>query len=180
MKALFSIVFVALVAISGAAWGEESYPWNGHAAPFTFLFGNHIDEHQQSLVADGGFLEGFFYIAFTGETLDGYPIAVHGTEAVGWMINGVPVTARLLARVPGHHPLWCVDAAAIPSWPGYTHFHWIGPPEHADRLKVGKYYEGYLMKLTARETFFFAAFGGYVILPGIDFASHANIVTDCR
>lgn len=52
--------------------------WNDHLKPFDFMFGNHIDTHQQTMVLPNGQLKGFLYIEFTGEyTEDGYPVATH-------------------------------------------------------------------------------------------------------
>ena len=36
------------------AEAAEMYPWRAHAAPFSFLFGNEIDTHQQSRPEPGG------------------------------------------------------------------------------------------------------------------------------
>jgi hypothetical protein len=46
-------------------------------------------------------------------------------------------------------------------------------------LTVGAEYPGVLLKLTARETFFFEHHGGFLVTPGIDYETHANVVTDC-
>ncbi len=98
---------------------------------------------------------------------------------VGWILHGLPMSATLLQHGHGQHPLWCVDPADLPRQRGYSHFHWLGAPEHAHGLVVGQDYDGYLLKLTARESFFFQHHGGFVVRPGIDMATHGNIVTDC-
>jgi hypothetical protein len=68
----------------------------------------------------------------------------------------------------------------MPNQPGFTHFHWLGQPEHAGGLVTGQTYDGYLLKLTATEAFFFDHHGGFEVTPGIDYETHANVVTDCE
>jgi hypothetical protein len=165
----------------------EGYPWRNHRAPFDFLFGNHFDTHQQSRWLDDGLLAGHFYIKFTGSnTPDGVPIATHGDCnkptidcTTGWMLNGISMMARYQGHGGGGHPTWCIDPDDLPAQPGYTHFHWLNESDHAGDLTVGETYEGVLLKLTARETFFFEHHGGFLVTPGIDYETHANIVTDC-
>jgi hypothetical protein len=179
--------FATLVVTAGTAVATEGYQWLDHAAPFDYQFGNHIDTHQQSLVEDG-MLQGFFYITL-GDELDpgsGLPITTHGNCSmapdgcsVGWVWHGKPVTATLVAHGHGQHPTWCVDPADVPRAPGYTHFHWEGPPAHAHDIAIGTASEGWLLRLTAVDSFFFKHHGGFAITPGIDYESHANIVTDC-
>jgi hypothetical protein len=135
------------------------------------------------------------------------PIAKHadcnkvGQECtVGWILDGIPIQATYLGHEEGSHPQWYIDPAALPQQPGYSHFHWLGQPEHpggshggmsghsADSsggmsghsggLQVGQVYDGYLLKLTARDTFFFEHHGGFLVTPGIDVATHANVVTE--
>lgn len=136
---------------------------------------------------DKGQLQGFFYIRFTSElTEDGYPIAEHANCSqapdectVGWIWHGLPIEARYLGQEPGEHPTWCVAPADLPSQPGYSHFHWLDASEHAGGLVVGETYPGYLLKLTARETFFFRHQGGFLVTSGIDTETHLNIITNC-
>ena len=79
------------------------------------------------------------------------------------------------------HPVWCVNRAELLRQEGYTHFHWLGAPNMEMGLQMGKEYAGYLMKLTARETFYLMHHGmPRLVTPGIDDSSHANIVTDCE
>ncbi len=181
-----SITLIMLILMTGTA-AAAGYAWKDHAAPFNFLFGNHIDTHQQSKVSNKGKLVGFFYIRFTGVTTDdGIPVAMHANCnqvpdecTVGWKLHGLTMQATLLEKVPGEHPLWCIDPTDLPKQPGYSHFHWFGLPEHAGNLVVGDTYEGMLLKLTAVETFFFEHHGGFEVTPGIDTATHANIVDGC-
>ena len=164
----------------------EAYRWRDHAPPFDFMFGNHIDVHQQSQVTKGDKLEGFLYIKFTGEdTEDGYPIAEHANCekapdqcTVGWILDGIPIRATYRGHEGKGHPQWLVDPADLPPQPGYTHFHWLNESAHAGGLTVGETYDGYLLKLTARDTFFFKHHGGFLVTPGIDEATHYNIVTE--
>ncbi len=181
------IASIIILLFTGTAFAASSYRWRDHASPFDFLFGNHIDTHQQTKTTGAHFLNGFFYITFTGEeTTDGVPIATHGDCTtnpdectVGWILQGKSISATLLEKEPGEHPVWCVDPADLPTQTGFSHFHWLGSPEHAGDLTVGQTYDGYLLKLTSRDTFFFDDHGGFLITPGIDELSHANIETDC-
>lgn len=171
---LHLLILSMLILSTGLAMGQ-GYPWSNHAAPFDFLFGNHIDDHQQSREIANGGLQGFLYIEFTGAFQNGYPVAVHGQEAVGWIVDAVPISAVFLGHLPGEHPQWCVNPADLPRELGYSHFHWKDASEHADGLTQGNAYDGFLMKLTATDSFFFNAFGGIVVTPGIDTYNHLNI-----
>ena len=181
-----TITLAMLILITGTA-AAAGYAWKNHAPPFDFLFGNHIDTHQQSKVSSKGKLVGFFYIRFTGETTDdGIPFAMHANCSqvqdectVGWKLHGLTMQATLLEKEMGEHPLWCIDPADLPQQPGYSHFHWFGTPEHAGNLVVGDKYDGMLLKLTAVDTFIFQHHGGFEVTPGIDTATHANIVAGC-
>ncbi len=184
---LLSVLFFTIAQADG-------YKWRDHAPPFDFLFENHIDTHQQSTIVgkrggrdDGsseeeGQLQGFFYIRYTGEVNQGYPEARHGDCnatldcTVGWILHGIPTSAKLLDNTSGQHPVWCVDAEDLPRQPGYTHFHWLDAAEHAGGLMVGDVYNGYLLKLTARDAFFFDHHGGFFVDPGIDYQTHQNVV----
>lgn len=90
-RVVFSLVALALfAAVANAGPGTVNPGDSFHAAPFDFLFGNHIDTHQQlkMTVTAGGepvSLTGFFYVIFTddqGASLgidpaSGLPIARH-------------------------------------------------------------------------------------------------------
>ena len=179
-------IVLTLLIVGTQAVLAEGYPWKDHAAPFDFFFENHFDTHQQSKV-NGELLRGHFYIRFTGDAQDGYPVAKHANCSevpdectVGWKLHGIPMVAELVAHGEGEHPTWCIDADDLPTQPGYTHFHWAGSPEHAGGLIEGEVYEGYLLKLTARDSFYFEHHGGFFVDPGIDYETHSNIVTDCE
>ena len=177
---------LCLIVVSGATVSAQGFGWQDHAFPFDFLFGNHFDTHQQSMVSNGEKLIGFFYIKYTGEqTEQGVSVAVHpnGSEGaeeivVGWKLHGIPIHAMLINHQHGQHPTWYVDPADLPTKPGYTHFHWLGSPDHGNQLVLGESYDGYLLKLTAVKTFFFQHHGGFLVTPGIDIETHTNVVSD--
>lgn len=175
-KAIITLAFLILSLLDVQSILAESYPWREHAPPFDYLFGNHIDMHQQSRILGNGALQGFFYIRFTGHFINGYPEAMHGQDTVGWIISGISLKAKLVELSP---PTWCVDPAELPQQTGYTHFHWLGLPEDESGLIIGQTYDGYLIKLTARDTFFFEDFEDFIVTPGVDSYSHNNIVTNC-
>jgi len=186
-KTGFALLAGVLLVLAGGVAYAAGLEWRDHAAPFSFLFGNHIDAHQQSRVKDGN-LQGFFYIQLTGgHTTDGIPVAMHGDCTMspdacvaGWSIMGVPTTALLAGLDSMGHPLWCVDASTLAKRPGYSHFHWLGAPEHAGELDIGQEFQGYLLQLRAIDTFYFMEHGGSLVTPGIDTTSHYNITTDCN
>ncbi|WP_136798472.1 hypothetical protein [Desulfosediminicola ganghwensis] len=121
-----------------------------HKSPRDFLFGNHLDTHQETrltLARDGSpeSLSGLLYIIFTEEidTVSGLPIARHPRGAaqgedcnedaidcvVGWQIDGLPAVAKFLfsTGINGEdHPVWLVNRADIVQPGSFTHFHWIG------------------------------------------------------
>jgi hypothetical protein len=192
-KVVTGLILVALFLFGTGFKSAEVYRWRDHAPPFEFLFENHIDTHQQSKIAGNGNLVGFLYVRFTGEyTAEGYPIARHADCAnvpdqcaVGWELQGIPFRATYLGHEHGQHPQWKLDPDAVPSRPGYTRFHWLNESAQADGgfghgygLTVGQEYDGYLLKLTARGTFFLEHHGGFLVTPGIDEATHANIVME--
>jgi hypothetical protein len=189
MKILTAVMsgFFLLALVINPVMAAVSADWNDHAAPFDFLFGNHIDTHQQSRLVRGEKLFGYYYVRYTGElTESGTAIAHHANcsqmpdECIpGWTLQGLPFQATLLEHGQDQHPQWCVDLGDIPASAGFSHFHWLGQPEHAGGLVVGQTYDGYLLKLTALETFFFEHHGGFLVTPGVDDETHANIVTDC-
>ncbi|NIN68427.1 MAG: hypothetical protein GTO63_27710, partial [Anaerolineae bacterium] len=161
-KTAFLLILLILIVLGAEAALAEGLAWRDHAPPFEFLFGNHIDTHQQSTLVGSGELQGFFYIRYTGSFQGSVPEARHancammpGECTVGWILRGIPMRARLLDKQPHQHPTWCVDPADVPTQPGYSHFHWLGQPLHAHDLAVGEAYDGFLLKLTARDTFFF-------------------------
>ena len=178
---------------SSAATATDLYPWNNHAAPFSFVFGNEIDTHQQTRQARDGSLFGFFYIQFTGVlTKDRYRVAEHvdcngaGADCtVGWTLNGKPVKATFLYHLEHDHPVFLVNRQDIPEPGAHAHFHWLGGTM---QIVQGA---GYLLQLVAVDKFCFVHHGaagatsaktcrengGINVDPGIDVATHLNIVT---
>jgi hypothetical protein len=184
-KPVKSVVLATAALLTAGAAGAAGYPWRGHAAPYDYLFGNEIDTHQQTWRSADGALSGFLYVHYTGEsTSDGLPVARHEDCAtmtcdVGWTIDGVAAPAVFLYHVDDDHPVWLVDRADIPQPGAYGHFHWLGSGP-ADG-------PGYLLQLRAISRFCFVHHsqagsgtcrdrGGVAVTPGIDLATHVNIV----
>ena len=176
----------AALPLAAAAAG-----WRDHKQPYTFLFGNHIDTHQQTFLKPKGELFGFLYIRFTGGiTSDGVRVAEHvdcGAQSgcvAGWLIGGRPATATFLYHVMPDHPVWQIERRLIPQPGAYTHFHWLG----AEHPATGDVRDGYLLELKAIDSFCFvhhdpgtatgtcADIGGLPVAPGIDTSTHTNIV----
>jgi len=183
-KFILALVAMALL-VSGTAFGGGLI-WRNHQAPFDFLFGNHIDSHQQTMVKPNGELLGYFYIEFTGEfTPEGYPIAQHtncnaelAECTIGWQWRGIPGQATFVYHESGDLPLWLTNYRAdIPQPGGFSHFHWLGNPLEAMDLMTEMPYEGYFLELTAKETFVFKHGNEEILVkPGLDLATHLNIV----
>ena len=184
IRLLIFVILLLSLALAATAYAATGYTWNNHDAPYDYKFLNHIDTHQQSKLNGRDQLGGFFYIKFTGDVNEEYevPEAEHANCnnvpddcTVGWKLKGVSAQAKLLDKPAGKHPQWCVNPGAMPRSPGYTHFHWYGLPLHAGDLKIGDVYDGYLLKLTAVDRFWFDHHGGFLVTPGIDTETHANV-----
>lgn len=141
MKTLSGITLL----IFGLLLTPITYARDFHTPPYDFLFGNHLDTHQETMFKENGQLFGFLYIIFTGDVDDvsGLPIARHprgksddhdercGITAdckVGWLIRSKPGAAKFLyhSGVNGDdHPVWLLNRVDIPQPGSYTHFHWI-------------------------------------------------------
>jgi hypothetical protein len=183
---------ISCLSLLGTGSAAASYPWRDHMTPFPFQFGNHIDTHQQTRLNGDGSLSGYLYVHFTGTvTKDRYPVATHvdcGTSpcSVGWMLDGEPSTALFLYHVANDHPVFLVNRVDIPQPGAHAHFHWLGSMPAA-----GMVTSGYLLQLKAVATFCFIHHGaagaqsnrtcrengGNAVIPGIDIATHLNIVT---
>lgn len=193
MSTLIKALLGAVVGLSSvaAAHAGEGYAWRHHAAPFDFLFDNHFDTHQQTKRARDGSLSGFLYIRYTGViTKDRYRVASHADCndadcSVGWQLDGQPTSGVLLHHAMHDHPLFQVRRADIPQPGSYSHFHWLGGmPPHMGAV------DGYLLQLKATSSFCFIHHGwegatgaatcrengGIEVDPGIDTATHLNIV----
>jgi len=164
---------------------KDGYPWRDHAFPYDFLFGNHIDTHQQTKLMDNAEISGFLYITFTGEsTMEGLPIAKHCSHdtppdkcVVGWIMRGKHGQAKFVFHHMDH-PLWLVDNRSdIPQPGAYSHFHWLNGPEMPGDLKCEQSYDGYFIELRAINRFAFLHAGEIIpVTPGIDISTHVNIV----
>ena len=201
-------------------WTFTAFADDFHDAPYDFLFDNHIDPHQQTILRTrrGGpvSLFGFFYVIFTGATdpVSGLPVARHPRGAgqneecgvddincvVGWIMRGKPGVAKFLyhSGVNGEdHPVWMVNRVDIPQPRSFTHFHWIGKdstdpralevPEECDVDMAGQLDNnaenvvcpGWFLEIRAVRRFAFEHGGEMVpVRPGIDNATHLNLVTN--
>lgn len=199
LTVMFGTVAIILLGVAPTN-AIDLYPWNNHAAPYGFLFGNDIDLHQQTQQLPDASLAGFFYISFTGVvTKDGYRVATHvdcnsSPCTVGWTLSGQPRLAAFLYQVDGDHPVFLVNRQDIPEPGAYTHFHWLdyagAPPPGSVNVP------GYLLQLTAVDTFCFIhdmaeaaaarksktcrVNGGIAVNPGTDVATHLNIITSYK
>jgi len=185
-KGFLTITLALMLLLANTTAYAAGLPWQGHASPFDFLFGNHIDHHQQSKLISANRLTGFLYIHNTGEFIDGIPVAEHADCDMqpsdcraGWMLSGVRATATLVSQPTMDEPQWCLNGD-ISVLPGFTHFHWLGSPDMDLDLVVGQSYSGFLLKLTGIDTFYFRHHGTLTLVtPGIDLESHANLVGSC-
>jgi hypothetical protein len=185
-KLTYLAIFLAILFAlpTSAALAATGYPWKNHASPYTFLFGNHIDSHQQSQKLSGGQVQGYLYIHYTGETIDGIPVAEHmdcssdpSACLVGWVIQGIPATGTVVSKDEMGMASFSVETDAARQLVGFSHFHWLGQPMEDIDLEVGQTYSGYLLKLTAVSTFYFRHHDMLTLVkPGIDSSSHANVV----
>ena len=190
------IMFLLMVSASAVLADEEDtgYKWQNHAAPFGFTFGNLIDNHQQTRELKNGLLQGYIYVQFTGEIINGKPVA-RRTDCdnpeldcrVGWEVTGTWVQgAKLVQKGPR---LWDIDAANLPNDPEFTHFHWIiGSDGRNPKKPCGLViyspddqvtYSGYLFKRTAVAEFYWLGGNedketGRLVTPGIDL--HSNLL----
>jgi hypothetical protein len=191
-RILFASAALALSTF-GSAHAADQYPWRNHEPPFNFVFGNDIDTHQQTRLMRDGSLFGFFYIRFTGvQTKDHYPVATHvdcnasSDCTVGWALSGKPISATFLYQTMDDHPVFLAKRADITQPGSPSHFHWLGAVMPMPRQTLN----GFLLQLTAVDRFCFihngaeaataAAScrqnGGIDVDPGIDIATHLNIV----
>lgn len=196
---LFALLISALALTEAGTAAAAGFSWSNHAAPLDFMFVNEIDGHQQTHLGRNGNLSGYLYIHFTGETTtDGYRVATHAdcTAArctVGWLLRGQPGSATFLYQVAGDHPVWLVSRSDIPQPGGYSHFHWL---RNADLVQERPPVDGYFLELTAIDFFCFVHMeqgamvtsngrtcrdrGGVIVTPGLDLATHTNIVTSVQ
>lgn len=208
MKSLKQLARIALaLTVSGVSSAVVAADWRDHAPPRDFLFGNHIDSHQQMTMNRNGDLRGFLYIAYTGELVDGVPVARHCDAntppqscVTGWKLKGKPVYAQFLYH-HHDHPVWLVeDRTEVPQPGAYGHFHWVTPmnggndprasasdydplclAQTAEELMGTPICPGYLLELQALRRFVFEHGGERIpVRPGLDIATHVNIVTSAH
>lgn len=121
-------ILVSLLLLGGNAWAG-GYSWKNHQTPFTFLFGNHIDTHQELTLNKDGTLSGFFYVYRldlnnddVADTVgDNIPLFGHCTKPedyptcqAGWNLTAYPCiyeingcTAMFLYH-KHDHPVWLI------------------------------------------------------------------------
>jgi hypothetical protein len=193
-KLTMTLSTLALCLLGTGSAIAAGYPWKGHAQPYVFLFGNDIDTHQQTRLTSSGDLFGFFYVKFSGDvTSDGYPVASHVNCndtldcTVGWHLRAKPGAAIFLYHAMPDHPVWLVNRSDIPQPGAYAHFHWLGEDHPMPNQPP---MDGYLLELQAVDSFCFVHHGtpidpeatcqdngGVPVAPGLDIATHVNIVT---
>ena len=193
-RILLASAALALSAFGSAA-AADLYPWRNHEAPFAFVFDNEIDTHQQTRQTRDGGLFGFFYVRFTGMlTKDHYPVATHvdcnahphPDCTVGWALHGKPISATFFYQNMEEHPVFLAKRADITQPGSPSHFHWLGAAMPMQHHPVN----GFLLQLTAVDRFCFVQHGaeaadpaatcrkngGVNVDPGVDIATHLNIV----
>lgn len=192
---LCALAAITFLSTTTAVCAAEGVPWRQHEQPFSFVFGNAIDGHQQTRVGRDGRLDGYLYVQYTGVvTQDGLPVATHvdcgmaGARcSVGWHIDARPSRAKLVLQPMHDHPVFWLPRADLPQPGSYAHFHWTGMTMPMPYLDV----PGYLMQLTAANSFCFIHHGaeaassalscrdnaGLAVRRGVDIATHLNVVT---
>lgn len=187
----FCSIALGLCVLGNSAVAGGAIAWNGHKAPLTFLFGNDFDTHQQSQLRDNGDLVGALYIHYNGlVTADGLRVASHANCndvsdcTAGWTMLGKPREASFLYHAMDDHPVFLIDRSEIPQPGAYAHFHRVAADEHSSGA-------GFMLQLFALQRFCFLHHdssaaepgktclenGGVAVSPGIDLATHVNIVT---
>lgn len=181
---VFVIFFSVSMVLTAAMAEGGGYPWKDHAQPYTFIFENHFDTHQQSQLKSNGELFGFFYITPTGDEINGTPVFEHCNAntlpescEVGWILKGKQGHATFV-YLSSDHPVWLVESRNdIPQPGAFSHFHWLGEPMTASELNQGGNYDGYFLELQALDKFYLRHGGEDVlVMPGIDISTHVNIV----
>ena len=71
MQRLIMLLIGVLAMCFMTASQASGFRWNDHAHPYTFLFGNHIDTHQETRLEKDGALRGFFYVVHLDQDGDG-------------------------------------------------------------------------------------------------------------
>jgi hypothetical protein len=144
-----AIVMLALILSSTA--NADGRTWKDHKNPYDFLFGNHIDMHQETQLKKDGDLSGFFYVFWSDDyTATGERIAKHCTKTehyeqgcfAGWKIEATPCIEEvngcraMFLYHDDDHPVWMIGPrnvsgslrgtrSMIAQPGGYTHMHWL-------------------------------------------------------
>ena len=128
----FSTTIISIFFIFSAGQGiAADKTWSDHARPYSFLFGNHIDTHQELFlwpfnvfIYNKGDLSGWLYVFDSGETLDdGTPVLKHCTKqehydqgcVAGWRLHGKPCIEEanscraMFLYHDDDHPVWLVN-----------------------------------------------------------------------
>lgn len=143
----YTLIYTLAILIF-TPWSFTALADDFHEEPYDFLFGNHLDTHQETKLkmkkGKPDSLKGFLYIIPTGaiDKVSGLPIYSHPRGAgehneecgvdvdceVGWKIKAVPGVAKFLYHIGvngNDHPVWMVNRVDIPQKGSFTHFHWI-------------------------------------------------------
>lgn len=129
--ALFALSLAG--AAPAQAWLTD---WSDHSWPLNYLFGNHLDTHQQTRLLSNGQLYGYFYIIYLDEDNDGntdidpvsgLPLATHPRESqgeicgqtvncvAGWIMRGKQGNTKFLfhdgVNSGEDHPVWMANRA---------------------------------------------------------------------
>ena len=105
---------------------------------------------------------------------------------VGWALNGKPISATFLYQIMDEHPVFLAKRADVAQPGSPSHFHWLGAVMPMPRQTLN----GFLLQLTAVDRFCFIHHGaeaanaaatcrqngGVNVDPGVDIATHLNIV----
>lgn len=78
MRKRIAMPLLVCLSLQGAGTAlAVGLPWQNHASPFNFVFGNPIDMHQQPKPVGNTALVGFVHVKFTGKVVEAIPEAAH-------------------------------------------------------------------------------------------------------
>ena len=130
MRRALLLAFLGIMSLTvTGSTGAAGFNWNFHSRPYTWLFGNHIDTHQQLKLNNDGTLSGFFYVYRRDENGDevpdtigdNIPLFAHCTKPenyptcqAGWNLVATPCiyeingcTSMFLYH-KHDHPVWLI------------------------------------------------------------------------
>jgi len=99
-KLFVSLAAMLVFLLSSSMGFADGRPWKDHKKPYTFLFGNHIDTHQETRLTNTGDLQGFFYITWLDKVPEGGDGIIDIDEA-----SGLPVAGH--CNKPEHYEAGC-------------------------------------------------------------------------